>query len=301
MTDTIALDHVSKRYGALAAVDDVTLSVSQGESLALLGHNGAGKTTLMKLLLGLTRPTAGHIEVLGAPVGTEQKIGIGFLPESIVFHDAMTGRELLCFYARLKRAPRASVDMLLRTVGLEDAARKRVKTYSKGMRQRLGLAQAMLGKPRLMLLDEPTTGLDPASRVRFYESMQHMAEEGTTVLLSSHALTEVEARTDRVAIMKNGKIVACGTMSDLRRRAALPVRIVLKAPAAGISAIVSGLGRADFTTVNDHAVEFRCPVDEKLALIREIVNLDVDIEDIDIQLPTLDRLYAHFRDSGASS
>ena len=209
----------------------------------------------------------------------------------------MTGRELLRFYARLKRAPRASVDTLLQTVGLADAARKRVKTYSKGMRQRLGLAQAMLGKPRLMLLDEPTTGLDPASRVRFYESMQHMAEEGATVLLSSHALTEVEARTDRVAIMKQGRLVACGTLNDLRRRAALPVRIVLHAPEGGVSALISGLGRADFTTVNDHAVELHCPVGEKVALIREIANLGVDIEDIDIEPPTLDRLYAHFRDA----
>jgi Cu-processing system ATP-binding protein len=301
MSDTILLDHVSKRYGAFAAVDDVTLTVGQGESVALLGHNGAGKTTLMKLLLGLTRPSDGRLEVLGAPVGTEQKTGIGFLPESIVFHDAMTSRELLRFYARLKRAPLASVDDLLRTVGLADAARKRVKTYSKGMRQRLGLAQAMLGSPKLLLLDEPTSGLDPASRVRFYDSMQHMADEGATVLLSSHALTEVEARTDRVAIMKEGRLVACGSLSELRRRAALPVRIVLHAPPGGVPALINSLGQAAFTPVNDHAVELLCPVDKKMTLLREITNLGVDIEDIDIEPPTLDRLYAHFRDAEASA
>ena len=295
----VDIAHATKRYGAQAAVDDVSLSVGVGESLALLGHNGAGKTTLMKLMLGLTRPSDGTLRVLGVEVGhagaVEARREIGFLPENVVFHDTMTGRALLRFYARLKGIPARECGELLEQVGLADAASKRIKTYSKGMRQRLGLAQALLGRPKLLLLDEPTSGLDPALRRSFYETVHRMAEAGTTVLLSSHALTEVEAQTERVAIMKQGRFVACGTLDELRRDAALPVHIrITFAPGNG-AAVAERFGASIVTRMNDHAVEITCAPDQKMALVRQIAGLDGVVEDVEIHPPTLDALYAHYR------
>lgn len=173
----LELQSVSKRYGAHCAVDDVSLSLPEGVCLALLGHNGAGKTTLMKLMLGLTRPSAGTVGIFGldplrAPLAFRRSIG--FLPENVAFHDEMTGLEMLRFYARLKGEATRACDALMERVGLTHAGNRRIKTYSKGMRQRLGLAQAVLGNPRLLLLDEPTTGLDPVLRQEFFEIIQEM-------------------------------------------------------------------------------------------------------------------------------
>jgi len=156
----VILDGVVKKYGGQTAVAGIGLSLAAGDRLALLGHNGAGKTTLMKLILGLVPASAGGVTVLGGPAGRpDAKAATGFLPENVAFHEVMTGWETLRFYGRLKRRPAGECRGLLERVGLSAAAKRRVGTYSKGMRQRLGLAQALLGQPRLLLLDEPTTGL----------------------------------------------------------------------------------------------------------------------------------------------
>ena len=301
MTDTevISLKQLTKKYGTVPVVRDVSFTMSSGESVALLGHNGAGKTTLMKLMLGLIRPSAGSARVLGANpnarAGREARNNIGFLPESVAFQGSMTGLELLRHYARLKRAPLDQCPELLERVGLTDAARGAIKTYSKGMRQRLGLAQALLGTPKLLLLDEPTTGLDPASRQSFYTTLHRLTQEGVSVLLSSHALTEVEAQTDRVAIMKNGVLVACGSLDDLRRAANLPVRIEVKVSNGEDAEKVARVDRSAHR-VNDHAVDFNCQPSGKMALVRQIAELGVVVDDMDIHPPSLDALYAHFRD-----
>ena len=193
MTAAISLQNVVKQYGALAAVNDVTLELGEGQTVALVGHNGAGKTTLFKLMLGLTRSSGGTVQVLGAdpltPAGEHARLAIGYLPENVVFSGALTGLETLQFYASLKRRPGSECMALLERVGLGHAARKRVGTYSKGMRQRLGLAQAVLGAPRLLFLDEPTTGLDPLVRQSFYALVGELRDRGVTALLSSHALS----------------------------------------------------------------------------------------------------------------
>jgi Cu-processing system ATP-binding protein len=245
MTLAVEMDGLVKRYGAQAAVDGVSLSVPAGQRLALLGHNGAGKTTLMKLMLGITAPSAGRLMVLGeAPgdVASPARRAIGFLPESVAFHDALTGAETLGFYARLKGRPRAECRSLLDRVGLAHAAGRRVATYSKGMRQRLGLAQALLGQPRLLLLDEPTTGLDPELRAVFYELVRERAAAGAAVILSSHLLTELEERTDRVAILDRGRLVAQGTLAELRIASNLPVteRVVAEPGLAALYAHFTG-------------------------------------------------------------
>ena len=295
----VDIRHVTKLYGTHAAVEDVSLSIPAGESLALLGHNGAGKTTLLKLMLGLTRPSGGKLQVLGADPARRGAVAtrgaIGFLPENVAFHDTMTGRATLRFYARLKGVPASECETLLGQVGLAEAASRRIKTYSRGMRQRLGLAQALLGRPKLLLLDEPTSGLDPTLRLSFYETVQRMAEAGTTVLLSSHALTEVEARTDRVAIMKRGRLVACGTLDELRRAAALPVHIRITFEPGNGAAVAERFGATVVNRMNDHAVDLICPPDQKMALVRHIAALDAVVDDVEIHPPTLDALYAHYR------
>ncbi len=300
---TLQFDGAGKVYDGNTVLDDVSLDVNEGTAVALVGHNGAGKTTMMKLLLGLIRPSRGRVRVLGldpaGPDGAEAKRNLGFLPESVAFQQAMTGLEVLNFYARLKRAdPKANMALLGR-VGLGEVAKRRVKTYSKGMRQRLGLAQALLGAPRVMLLDEPTTGLDPTLRRGFYDILSDLKQDGATVLLASHALSELESRVDRVAIMNQGKLIAFGTISELRSAAKIPVRIRLRTRDGTAGAIADRLGGADISQVNGQTVEFACAPEDKMMLFRRVSELGVAIEDMEIELPTLDQLYSHYRSEGS--
>ncbi len=275
---TARLVSVGKRYGRQFAVSEVDLDLCAGERIALVGHNGAGKSTLVKLMLGLIRPTAGTVEVLGERVGlgagAASRAHIGYLPENVVFPPALSGTELMAFYARLKRRPVADNDSLLDRVGLGPAASARVGTYSKGMRQRLGLAQALIGAPRLLLLDEPTTGLDPALRRTFYEIIDELAQEGVTVLLSSHALAELEARTDRIVVMNRGRKVADGTLADLRALAQCPTVV-----------------RVDF---GQGVKELCCSEHDKVAVLKRVLMQPGELRDIEIASPSLDDLYAHF-------
>lgn len=295
----VELREVGMRYGRQEAVRGVSLALPPGERLALIGHNGAGKTTLIKLLLGLIRPTAGHVRVLGEDPATGRhaaaRRAVGFLPENVAFHDTMTGWEVIRFYARLKRRPAKECVALLERVGLAEAAGRRVRTYSKGMRQRLGLAQALLGEPRLLLLDEPTTGLDPALRGIFYDIVRDIARAGGAVLLSSHILTELEERTDRIAVMDQGRLVAMGTLDELRRRAGLPVRLRLRAApgqAAAVSARLNGTGQ--FSRQDGDTITLVCPQAEKLAALRRVAGIGDDVRDVDIEQPGLAEIYARF-------
>lgn len=298
MGPVAVLTEVAKRYGTRNAVDGVSFTLAAGERVALLGHNGAGKTTLMKLMLGLSRPSAGTVQVLGenpgASAAARVRHGVGFLPENLGFDEALTGLELLTFYARLKRRPMAECNALLERVGLADAARQRVGTYSKGMRQRLGLAQALLGAPRLLLLDEPTTGLDPFLRFKFFAILQALSAAGTAVLLSSHALTELEERTDHIAILKQGRLVAMGPLPVLRASAGLPVRVRLTVAAGGRERIIERLGCRGARPDGSTRVIFDVAASDKLAALHEVTRLGTAVRDVDIDPPTLDEVYAHF-------
>jgi Cu-processing system ATP-binding protein len=299
---TLQFEGAGKIYDGSTVLDDVSLDVNEGTAVALVGHNGAGKTTMIKLLLGLIRPSSGRVRIFdldpAGPDGAEAKRNLGFLPETVAFQQAMTGLEVLSFYARLKQAdPKANMELLGR-VGLGDVAKQRVKTYSKGMRQRLGLAQALLGAPRVMLLDEPTTGLDPTLRRGFYDILSDLKQDGATVLLASHALSELESRVDRVAIMNQGKLIAIGTISELRSAANIPVRIRLRTRDGTAGVIADRLGGVDIGQVNGQIVEFACAPEDKMMLVRRVSELGVAIEDMEIELPTLDQLYSHYRDEG---
>ncbi len=296
--------NVTKRYGAKIAVGDVTLAVEPGECVALVGHNGAGKTTLMKLMLGLANLSDGDISVMGTDP-TRSDFGLqrtlGFLPETVSFEGAMTGREVIGFFAKLKGLPVKDGVEMLKKVGLEDAAGNRVKTYSKGMRQRLGLAQALLGEPRLLLLDEPTTGLDPDSRRSFYDIVRTRCQAGAAAILSSHILTELEARTDRVAIMNRGRLVAFDTLDALRHKAGLAVHIRLTVKEGGTGAIADKLsGTAVLAHVNGRYVDLACGPGDKMEILHNIAALGNSVGDVEILPPTLDAVYNHFCLEGSS-
>ena len=303
----IELTNVSKSYGDDTVLSNIGLQVAAGESLVLVGHNGAGKTTLMKLLLGLIRPSAGRVSVFGgdptSAAAVARRAGLGYLPESIVFDEAMTGRELLRFYAGLKGVDGSCCDELFARVGIAEAADRRLGTWSKGMRQRLGLAQAILGKPRLLLLDEPTSGLDPSLRAAFYEIIESLRADGVTVLISSHALNEVEQHADRVAILQQGNMLACGTLAELTEQAALPVQLRVRCVALAADRIAGQLrGQLARTTdldvteirqLDDTQIEFACPAKNKMEILHLLSSLGDAIVDIDVHAPRLDDIYAH--------
>jgi Cu-processing system ATP-binding protein len=297
VTATVEIERVSKYYGKIEAVRDVSFVLATGQTVALVGHNGAGKTTLLKLMLGLVRPTSGTIRVLAEdPAAGEfaARSKVGFLPENVSFNPALTGREILSFYMRLKRAPVGTALGLLERVGLARASARRVGTYSKGMRQRLGLAQALIGEPRLLLLDEPTTGLDPALRLSFYEIVQALRDRGATVVLSSHALAELGERADRVIIMSAGTMLAHGSIEELRRMARLPakIRLTMSGKTEPVSTWLSP--GETWRQVNGHIVEIDAAPDRKIELLRRAMDAGASIEDVDVTPPTLDDIYAHF-------
>lgn len=292
----IHMADVGKRYPRVTAVEGVSLAVAQGERIALVGHNGAGKTTLFKLLLGLVAPTSGQLQVLGAdPRGSEGarlRGAIGFLPENVAFEDGMTGRETLRFFARLKGVPTGVVESLLARVGLAAAAGRRVRTYSKGMRQRLGLAQALLGQPALLLLDEPTTGLDPILRAGFYDILNELQAVGVTIVLASHVLSELEVRTDRIVILNQGQVAADGTLAEIRAAAGLETALRVRTQPCRTGQVVAALG-ADFdcTRQDDRTLVVTCPPHRKLEALRGVMALGEVVEDVETLPPSLEEIY----------
>jgi ABC-2 type transport system ATP-binding protein len=205
------------------AVDRLTLEVQRGEVFGFLGPNGAGKTSTMNVLLGFIPPTAGKVWLFGVPV--DQPIArqrIGYLPELTYYYRFLSAEELLRFYARIFGLPRdireQRIDAVLKLVELEHARKKTIRTYSRGMQQRVGLAQALINDPDLLILDEPTSGLDPVGRMKVRSIIQRLQQEGKTVFFSSHELGEVETVCDRVAILHNGELKTLGRVDELVRQ-----------------------------------------------------------------------------------
>jgi ABC-2 type transport system ATP-binding protein len=235
-----------KQFGEKTAVEDLSLGVLRGEVFGFLGPNGAGKTTSIKMLLGLVEPTSGSGSVLGAPLGHRQtRARLGFLPEHFRFQDWLTGRELLLVHGRFlgmtSRATKERADALLARVDLLDAANRPIRTYSKGMMQRVGLAQALLGHPDIVFLDEPTSGLDPLGRLLVRDVIRELRDRGTTVFLNSHLLGEVEATCDRVTFVKEGRTVRDLRMGEVDGTVEVDLRVGSLTGEA--RAAIAGIGR----------------------------------------------------------
>jgi ABC-2 type transport system ATP-binding protein len=216
---TVEVSDLVKQYGAIRAVDGISFSIGEGEIFGLLGHNGAGKTTTIRVLTGRTKPTTGTARVLGLDVTThlqQIKPQINLVFEEQNLYDRLTGRDNLVVFADLYGAPRSRVDELLDRVGLTESSKRRVKTYSTGMKQRLLIARALINNPKVIFLDEPTRGLDPSSARELRLLVRQLAAGGTTVLLCTHYMEEADELCDRVAFLSSGKIVALDTPRELK-------------------------------------------------------------------------------------
>lgn len=301
----IVLRGVSKDYGAVRAVDNVDLQIGHGELFGLIGHNGAGKSTLFKMMLGLIPMSAGEIHVAGASLRTaafrDARRHIGYLPENLALYDNLSGLETLRFFARLKGASAGNCaddcQALLARVGLQGAGAKPVRAYSKGMRQRLGFAQTLLGAPRVLFLDEPTNGLDPAAIHDFYIVLQQLREQGVTILITSHILAELQQRIDRLAIMADGRIVGLGSVASLREQANLPVTLVLRVEAGSRPAFWQQLAllRAQGVEVEDgpaeHDLVLRCQHAAKMPVLATLQSLGSRLLDLQIHEASLEDLF----------
>jgi ABC-2 type transport system ATP-binding protein len=274
MALAIRAEGLTKKFfqrGEVVAVDHLNLEVEEGEIFGFLGPNGAGKTTTIKMLLGLIFPDEGTAEVLGYPAGDqEMRRQVSYLPENPYFYDHLTGGELLDFYGRIFGLPAAErakrVDSLMDLVGLRNDKAKQIKQYSKGMTQRIGIAQALLNDPKVLIFDEPTSGLDPVAHIEIRNLIESLREQGKTVFLSSHQLSDVELVCDRICILNYGKMVKAGRVDDLLAEGRTEVT------ATEVGAEVKGRLQemaAELAADNGH-IRVTCPEGQ---LVNEVVDL----------------------------
>ena len=296
-SNSIDVRHVAKRFGDVVALDDISLSIGKGSMVGLIGHNGAGKSTLFKLMLGLIAPSAGDVLIDGVPTGGRDfrhvRRRIGYLPETFVTYDNLTGREVLHLFADLKKVPRAACAEVLERVGLGRAAERRVRGYSKGMRQRLGFAQVLLGAPDLIFLDEPTNGLDPEGIHDFYRILRDVQAQGATIVITSHILAEIQERVDHLVILGGGRVAAQGTLAELRAQMVLPseIRITLRhGEGSRIHAALAQLAGLELTIERD-CVRVACLPGQKLAVLNILAALADVVRDVAIHEPSLEDLF----------
>lgn len=290
-TALVSLENVSKYYKNLQVLSAINLQLAQGEVLGLFGHNGAGKTTMMKLILGIISADAGNVSVMGVRPDDKSawhmRAKMGYLPENVMFYEQLTGLEVITYFARLKGQSKAHAKALLEQVGIAHAMMRPVKTYSKGMRQRLGLAQAFIGEPKLLLLDEPTVGLDPSATADFYLSVDQLKTQGTSVILCSHVLPGVEQHIDRAMIISGGNTLALGTIAELRAQANLPTKIKPQ----GVSTAL-----ADDTLLQpylDALGNLQVPEQDKVKVLRHLL-ADENLHDISVESANLEQVYQHY-------
>jgi ABC-2 type transport system ATP-binding protein len=295
---------LTKRYGDFTAVDTLNVTIERGEVFGLLGPNGAGKTTTILMLLGLTEPTAGEVRVLGldptrSPLSVKARVG--YLPDQVGFYDQLSARENLAYIARLNGIPRreagARIEAALRRMGLGAVMDKRVATFSRGMRQRLGLAEILVKQPEIVIMDEPTLGLDPEAALEFLDLIRTLRGEGITVMLSSHLLHQVQAVCDRVGLFSQGKLVLLGPVEELARQVlGGGYRILMEAESEGdLAATLSRVdgvlgvrreGRAGF--VLDTAGDLRDSV------ARAVVEAGGRLLALASETPSLEEIYARY-------
>ncbi|RME72097.1 MAG: ABC transporter ATP-binding protein [Chloroflexi bacterium] len=295
---------LTKKYGDFTAVDHLNLTVNRGEVFGLLGPNGSGKTTTILMLLGLTEPTAGSVEVLGLDPARQPlsvKARVGYLPDQVGFYDGLTARENLGYIARLNGLPRAEanerIQRVLSQVGLSEVANKRVGTFSRGMRQRLGVAEVLLKQPELIIMDEPTLGLDPEGAREFLELIVQLKSEGITMLLSSHLLHQVQAVCDRVGLFHRGQMVLEGTVPELAQKVlGGAYRILVEANGTGnLEEVFRRInGVVNINRAGQDRYELEAKKDLRPEVARSIVEAGGKLLSLNIELPSLDEVYARY-------
>ncbi len=295
---------LSKRYGNFVAVDHLDLSVKKGEVFGLLGPNGAGKTTTILMLLGLTEPTKGQVRVLGFdPVRQplSVKARVGYMPDQVGFYDELTARENLIYIGKLNGIPRNEiqrrVEEAIARVRLTDVIDKRTGTFSRGMRQRLGLADVLIKNPQLIIMDEPTQGLDPELAHEFLSLIQSLKEEGTTILLSSHLLHQVQVICDRVGLFNRGRMVLQGTVPELAHQVlggAYRVRIEAHGPAEKLRRALQDIQDVSQVNMNDGVIEIEALKDIRSDVADAVVKAGGRLQSLNAESQSLDDIYTRY-------
>jgi ABC-type multidrug transport system ATPase subunit len=286
---------LTKRYGAVTAVADLSFEVAAGETFALIGPNGAGKTTTLKIVLGITRPDAGRVAIGEAgrpPHDPRARLDLGYVPQRVEFPPARTVAEVLTFFAALRGLPAGAVSASLARVGLADHALRRASELSGGYTQRLSLAQALLGDPAVLVLDEPTASLDPEATWEFRTLLEQLRREGKTILLCSHLLSEVERVSDRVLILVGGRRAALEHIADLRARQvhATRLRIELREPVGHAIAALRA-GRVEAEWLGDNALGVEGANGHGLEALELLRRAGVEVRSFEFQRPTLEEAF----------
>lgn len=295
---------LTKRYGDFTAVDNLDLTVQEGEVFGLLGPNGSGKTTTILMLLGLTEPTAGTVRVLGFDPARQPlsvKTRVGYMPDEVGFYDNLTARENLIYIAKLNGLPRdqaySRIDEALAQVGLTDTANKRVGTFSRGMRQRLGVADVLIKQPQLIIMDEPTQGLDPEAAQDFLEIIRGLKAKGITVLLSSHLLPQVQAVCDRVALFSRGRIVLEGTVNQLAQQVlggAYRIHLEADGPPAVEDSLRHLPDVVNVNRSNGRLFELEAKKDLRAEAARAVLEAGGKLLSLNVEAPGLDEIYTRY-------
>jgi ABC-2 type transport system ATP-binding protein len=304
MTPTIEANGLTKRFGKTVALDGLDLVAEPGQVLAVLGPNGAGKTTFVRTVATLLRPDAGELRVAGHDVRREPRAvrrAIGLAGQSAAVEPAMTGRENLELIARLygqdRRSARANSARVLEQLGLTEAAGRLARTYSGGMRRKLDLGASLVGAPRLLLLDEPTTGLDPRSRIELWDAIGALVAGGTDVLLTTQYLDEADRLAGRIVIIDRGRVVASGTPSELKQRAGRSVIEVHTQDRADLARVVAALAGLDHGEAQVEEATHRVSVaveagtDRLRDALRSLDTAGVAVDDLSLRRPTLDEVF----------
>jgi ABC-2 type transport system ATP-binding protein len=293
---------VSKRYGSAVALDRVSFDVQEGEVFGLLGPNGAGKTTLLSIVSCLLEPSSGEVRLLGRPVvpsDREVRRLIGVVPQELALYGELTARENLSFFGELYGVHgaelRGRVAHILAAIGLEDKADDRVRTFSGGMKRRLNLGIALVHRPRLLLLDEPTVGVDPQSRNHIFEEVRRLNSEGMTIVYTSHYMEEVQALCSRIGIMDRGKLAACDTLPRLLQTLRGAIRFRVSVMTLGLRERLKALPDALLCEREGRLLELECG-DVKLALMELMRHLQqerAELVHLEIDEPNLERVFLH--------
>lgn len=288
--------NLTKRFRDVLAVNSLSMQVRKGEIYGFLGPNGAGKSTTIKMIMGLFHPTSGEAFINGRPVnggGVDIRKSIGFLPERISFYDNLTPTQTLNFFCELRGVDKSVVPSLIEDVGLEEAANRKVGTFSKGMTQLLGIAQATIGNPSIYILDEPTGGLDARWVRMVRDKLQALHEQGATIVFSSHVLSEVQALCDRVAIINKGKLVAEDTIENISEHLNIKHRLWIRSPDLNnkVPQWLQEVKEIEGTTVQDDALTISCREGDRLKILMLIKEKGLEIQDFRTIEPSLEEAF----------
>jgi len=288
--------NITKRFKDVLAVDSLSMKVRKGEIYGFLGPNGAGKSTTIKMIMGLFHPTSGKALINGRLVnggGVDLRSDVGFLPERISFYDNLTPIQTLNFFCELRGVKKSIVPSLIKEVGLEDAAKRKVGTFSKGMTQLLGVAQAMIGSPSIYILDEPTGGLDARWVKVVRDKLRMLNEQGATIVFSSHILSEVQALCDRVAVIDKGRLVAEDTIDSISEHLKIKPRLWIRSPNINnqVPQWVREVREIENVTAKDDTLLITCDASARMKVLMVLKEKGFEIQDFKTIEPSLEEAF----------